>query len=112
MAGDIINLDAELGRNIIDDDAEPTLSLENTNVLGTALKLKSAGIGLDIVGGGIVTVASIKAISSAASGAVLEFGTVDFGVVSTASAGATLAYGVRVKIGNTYGWLPVYKDIA
>jgi len=157
MADDILNLDAEAGRDIIDDDAEPALTVKNTNASGTGLRAwasnggvaldvdsttgigvdvdTTTGTGVDVLSAGIAsalkssataavvldlsktvvgspTVALAKVLSSTPSGALIEFGVVDKGVVSTASAGATLAYGVRVKIGNTYGWLPVYNDIA
>jgi len=51
MANDILNLAAEAGRNIIDDDAEPALILQNTNASGTALNLvasTSGGVGLNV----------------------------------------------------------------
>lgn len=51
MANDILNLEAEAGRNIIDDDAEPALILQNTNAAGTVLQLvasTSGGLGLDV----------------------------------------------------------------
>lgn len=62
---------------------------------------------------GSATVAVIKLTQlSAASGPFMEFSGLNMGVVSTASAGATVDFGIRVKIGNSYGWLPVYHDIA
>ena len=165
---DIINLQAEDNRDIVDDDAVPTLRLDNTNAAGTGLKLEASGggtvldlnasggigidldgttgIGIDIdnsgAGTGVdvltagkaavlkstateqvvldvahsvavssTTVAPVRVQTSGASAPLLQFGAVDYGVVSTASAGATLAYGVRVKVGDTYGWLPIYIDI-
>lgn len=47
---DVINLNAEDNRNIIDDDAVPTLTLENTHASGKALLLKPSGggVGLDL----------------------------------------------------------------
>jgi hypothetical protein len=154
---DLLNLDAESGRNIIGDDATPTITLENTSS-GNTLNLQNAGgtgvqlsmisapttsqmvrgghLGLDVQVGGMAgqfrstasggavldlarttavgspTVALLKLQTSTPSGPLFEFGSVDKGVVSTASAGVTVDYGIRVKIGNTYGWIPVYHDIA
>jgi hypothetical protein len=42
---DVINLMAEDNRNIIDDDAVPTLTLENTNASGTGAKVNASGGG-------------------------------------------------------------------
>ena len=53
---DVINLNAEDNRNIIDDDAVPTLSLDNTNASGSGLKVEATGGGtvLDVnAAGGI-----------------------------------------------------------
>jgi len=76
---DIINLNAEDNRNIIDDDAVPTLTLENTNATvsggGTALKARStADHVLDLTGAGVATIAPIRAVNSVASGVILEIG--------------------------------------
>lgn len=76
---DVINLMAEHGRNIIEDDAVPTLELGNSYATagggGTALKASStADHVLDIVGAGIATIAPIKAVNSVASGVLLEIG--------------------------------------
>lgn len=101
----------------------------------TAQMVRGAAMGLDVSVGGLAaqlkstaseanvldlsrtivgspTVALLKAVTSTPSGALFEFGVVDKAVISTASAGATLLYGVRVKVGNTYGWLPIYHTIA
>jgi len=150
----LVNLDAATGRNIIDDDTTPVLTLENTSS-GTGLKVDNTsgtGIGLDVdtVGVGVdidstgnaveatsaayagifkstatespivdivhdtaiasATIAPLRVTASAASGALLEFR--GGGAQSTASAGATVAFGVRVKFGDVYGWIPVHTEIA
>lgn len=56
------------------------------------------------------TVAPLRVSTSVASGALLEFR--GGGVHSTASAGVTIAFGIRVKYGDNYGWLPAYTEIA
>ncbi len=61
---------------------------------------------------GSPTVSLLRILSSTPSGALMEFGVVDKAVVSTASAGATLLFGVRVKVGDVLGWLPIYHTIA
>lgn len=59
------------------------------------------------------TVALLKlSNNSTASGALIDLGRIDFGVVSTASACATLDFAFRVKIGDSYGWVPVYRKVA
>lgn len=62
---------------------------------------------------GSVTVAVVKISQlSTPSGAMIEFAGVGSGIVSTASGTPTLSYGVRVKIGDSYGWIPVLSTIA
>lgn len=186
---DTVNLYAESGRNIIGDDATPTLTLENTSS-GAVLRLQNAGgtgpllsllscpttsINMTGAGGGLnvyttgiagqfgstagialnmvsCPTTSVYAVSrgntgylrstategvpmtldrsicgsasvallklsqlSTASAPLFDFGSVSSavgGVVSTASACATLDYAVRVKVGDAYGWIPVYRAVA
>lgn len=109
---DILNLDAASDRNIIEDGSTPALTLENAGT-GEGLKVSSvADIAAEFVGSGVASIATIKITNSLASSPVMEFGALDKSVVSTASGSATLAYGIRVKVGNTYGWIPVLKTIA
>lgn len=147
---DVINIFAESGRNVIEDDAVPTFTFENTSS-GECLKLQNAGgtgvqlstvscpttsvyvtgastgvevlavgsagvfkssasasVPVDIIRSTAVsspTVAMLRVSTSGASAPALEFrGTC---IVSTASAAATYAAGIRVKFGDTYGWIPV-----
>lgn len=99
---DVINLYAESGRNIIGDDTTPVLELENSST-GNALSLKK-----DVSGG--ATIAALKITASTASAPAFEFA--GSCVESTASGSASLTFGIRVKVGNLYGWIPVYEQIA
>lgn len=74
MADDVMNLAAESGRNIIDDDAEPVLTLEATNASGTGLHLKattSGGVGLnvDVTGSGAGIDVDVTGAGTALDGA-------------------------------------------
>lgn len=106
---DLINLDAESGRNIIGDDSTPTLELENTSS-GYAFKATTrSGTGAGAyfeAQASTPTVAPLVVVASAASGAALEFRG-SFG--SIASVGS-ITRGLRVKIGNSYYWLPLYES--
>lgn len=114
---DIMNLQAESGRNIIGDDSTPTLELENSST-GGALKLKADGTVsgsevLNIANRGVTqaaTVALAKFSASTASAPVFDFA--GSAVISTASGGATVGIGVRVKYGNKYYWMYGYENIA
>lgn len=186
LSRDIVNLFADVDRNIIGIDDTPTLALEN-QADGPVLKLQNAGgtgvqlsqvscpttaqmirgatAGVDayvgkiagqfnstggyglavtscpttavyilgtgvggyfrsaasaanagvfdrsVIGSATVAVVKISQISTP-SGAMIEFSGVDAGVLSTASGCVTLSYGVRVKVGDTYGWLPIFSTIA
>lgn len=105
---DTINLNAESQRNIIGDDNSATLELENASATpnASAVALNAVHTG---AGAGTATVAAISALNSTASGPALEFK--GGSVISTASAGATAAFGIRVKFGNVYGWVPAYTEI-
>jgi len=105
---DLINLAAESGRNIIGDDNSPTMNLENASTSPNA-----NAVGLEAVhtgaGAGTATVAAIRSLNSAVSGPAFEVR--GGSVISTASAGATVAFGVRVKFGDVYGWIPAFTEI-
>ena len=102
---DIINLDSDSDRTIISDDSSPTLTLENQST-GVALKVVASGSGK----AGFATIAPFRSINSAASGPMMEF--VGKGVVSTASGSPTVAFAIRVKYGNTYGWITALHTVA
>ncbi len=118
---DTINLYAESDRNIIGDDSTPTLTLENSST-GNALKLvgtDGTGTPLSVTADetvpavtlthtvpGACTVAVASLTASTASAPFFEFKGFLASIVSMTS----IFRGVRVKIGDEYGWLPVYAS--
>lgn len=135
----IVNIDAEVGANMIGDDSQPTLAISNSG----------GGLGLDVKGLSVASTASIdvakiatltstsltadttRAVtaanatvasfrltgSSIASGAV--FGLINNSAfVSTTTIKATTAVAANcgairvVKPDGTFGWVPVYPDAA
>lgn len=83
---DVINLNAEDNRNIIDDDAVPALTLANTNATanggGIGLKVSStADHALEATSSGATT-APVRLVNSTASGVLMEMAG---GLISTAS---------------------------
>lgn len=87
---DVINLAAESGRNIIGDDASPTLTLENTSS-GQPLKLQNAG-GTGVQLSGISCPTTAIDIASGGKGSEIE-GAVASTFNSSATAEAALAVG-------------------
>lgn len=110
---DLINLTAESGRNIIGDDATPSLELENSST-GVALKLKNSST----VAANATTAADLELAGlSTASAAVLKLsGTQAYVSVSTIkfTTGAVAGTGaIRVlRPDGTFGWIPVMPDTA
>jgi hypothetical protein len=138
----VINLYAASGKNIIDDDSTPTLTLENTDS-GECLKLQNAGgtgVGLSLVSTpttalhikgaksgivveadtsevaitaghvstlGAVTVAPLRLVSSGVSGCFISFQ----GAFASAASCPSLTRAVRVKIDDSYYWIPLYESI-
>ena len=114
MARDIINLYAESDRNIISDDATPSLTLQNTST-GSALKLvnslvsgstQSPTLQVQVAAESAPTIAAIRILSSVASGAAFEFQ----GFLASAASMGSIVRGVRVKYGDNYGWVPIYAS--
>lgn len=89
MAKKLINLHAEDGANIIDDDTIGTFTVENTST-GAAIIAEQSNAGGP-------TIAPIRAIMSTASGAFLEF---RGNLLSTAS--------MDLAANNTAFMIPVY----
>jgi hypothetical protein len=112
---DLINLNAESGRNIISDDSTPTLELENSSS-GQSLSLKGALTDQPILNlinrntSGSATIAVAKFACSTASAPAIEFA--GSCIQSTASGSATLAAAIRIKFGDVYGFIPVLTDRA
>jgi hypothetical protein len=115
---DTINLYAESDRNIIGDDSTPTLTLENSST-GKAIRVVNSGTGVAVQGEaaatspvgdlyhttpGAATVAVLRVTASTASAPFFEFK----GFLASIASASSLQYGVRVKIGDEYGWIPVY----
>ncbi len=99
MAKDIVNLYAESDRNILSDDPNQALILENNGAsTGKALSLS-------VVATAAPTIAVLSATNSVASGAFFEFK----GMLASLSSVAGTARGIRVKYGDSYGWIPIYS---
>ena len=116
MAKAIIDLYAENDRGIIDDDSAQTMRFEN-NGAGAGLLVKQAGgnvttsanavaLRVELPATAAPTVAVIQALNSVASGAVFEFK----GFLASAASMGSIVRGVRVKYGDSYGWLPIYAS--
>jgi len=122
----LINLNAETGANIIDDDAEPTLTITNsgsgagfqTNKLVAS---SSATIAVLNVSPGILAANATQGIGiqiptpSVASGAVLKLSGQAYvsavSLIFAAGAGWAGMGAIRVvRPDGTFGWLPVLPD--
>lgn len=99
---DLVNLMAESDRDIISDDATPTLTLKNTgtgialNLLGSTAK-EGAVIGNTPTGG--ATIAALRVAASVASQAVISISGV---FMSTAS--------INLSAAQTAFVIPVYHE--
>lgn len=97
----LIDLFAEQGASIIDDDVNPVLQIRNThNTAGTS----GNGLQLGTIGG-----AALDVLVSSASGVVLQANNIEQGFTSTNST-ASLSYALRVKVQGQSGvyYVPVY----
>jgi len=103
----LINLDAEVGANMIGDDSEPTLTLSNSST-GSALRLEktpSANASIGVLELGVGSVASAAAMGLR-SGAFVSASTINTTTAAVAGLGA-----IRVaRSDGTFGWIPVYPD--
>ena len=119
MAKKLLNLWAETGANIIDDDTGSTLELINTSS-GYALQANNTGTApaINAIQGAIgnSTLAAIRAVQSAASGVFLDF---QGGVLSTASinmAASKVVGAVRVHFtgvgGDGFGYIPIMTGVS
>ena len=109
----LANLDST-ERELITNNASPSLYIEQQGTGGT-LRLGGSTTHLPISSvvanaTGAATVAAARFGTSLASQAAFEL--MGSCVVSTASGAATISAGIRVKFGNSYGWIPVYPNIA
>lgn len=124
------NLNAEIGADLIGDDAQPTLRLRNTS---TGPGLVSEGFAavstasidkIEVVGGGTgnilagnATIGIQFALSnpSRASGAFLKIngGAVSLATIKSTTGGVAGTYGARIVLPNgEFGWIPIYPDAA
>ena len=109
----LINLYAEDDRNIIDGGTSPVLTLTNTSTGAALVAENTAGTGPAMIVRntiGAATVAPLVIQTSIASGAAIEFR--GKAITSALSGAATIIYGVRVKAGDVYGWIPVYLGLS
>lgn len=108
----IINLDAESQANLIGDDAQPTLTLENSST-GHSLELKREDSGIAAANATLGMQLALNP-SSVASGAVLKFNAnalVSLTSVLATTGGVAGTHGLRVAVGDgVFGWIPVYPD--
>lgn len=115
----LVNLHGEQEAGIIGDDAQPTLTLENTST-GAALRLKatSGAYALNIIptSSGNASVAPVRFASlSTASAPIFEVAAIGGFVSCTSVVLTTVAntdYALRVKVGSEPRWIPLFKDAA
>jgi len=125
---DLMNLDAETGRNIISDDSTPTLELQNTSTGpthqgGGAVFMSTVSISALVMESDQTYAANATAAPftisgvSYASGAVIRLiNNSSFVSVTTVNIGAAAANtcgAIRVVTPvGTFGWIPVLADAA
>lgn len=116
----LVNIDAEVGANMIGDDSQPTLTFDNSST-GADIRtgiIESSGEGqlfrraeVGNISTGIVRVQG----TSLASGAVLEFTGKGAFVSITSTVLTTVAntdYAIRVQVGLETRYIPLFKDAA
>lgn len=112
----IVDIYAESDAGILSDDSAQALRIENVNA-GAGLLVKQSGGNVTTSANAVAlraqlpataapTVAVIQTLNSVASGAHFEF---QGFLASTASMGS-IVRGVRVKYGDSYGWVPIYAS--
>ena len=121
----IRNIDAESGANYIGDDAEPTLTLDNTST-GAGLLVKKLAIvsgaslsggvwGIDAKGGNVSLAPLTVTPSATASVPFLVVQTGGFASITSTvlTSVANTDYAIRVRVGaDAYRWIPLFKDAA
>lgn len=102
----IRNFDSEIGANFIGDDAQPSLTFDNSST-GYSLSLKRTTSN--------ATVSPLEVVASAnASAPAMAFNTAGF-VSCTSIILTTVAhtdYAIRVWINGQPRWIPTFKDAA
>ena len=112
MAQKLLNLWAESGANIIDDDTTATLELENTSTGAGLVANTSAGTGPALVVKTLIgtpTVAPLVLQTSTVSGAAIEFRGKAF---ISANSGGSGCGAIRIKVGNVHYWIPAMVAVA
>lgn len=122
----LINLNAEDGANMIGDDAQPTLTLQNTSTapglkVDRIVATSSVTVASLNLNAGIFTAAStVVALNlwgaSVASGAVFALkgdSMVSVTTIQFTTGGVAGTNAIRiVKSNGTFGWIPVLPDAA
>ena len=120
------NLDAEIGADLVADDAQPALTLKN---IGTGpgflaqgfVSTSTASIDVAEVGqfeGGNVSIATMRIVSSGASepGLSVESGAFASITSTILTTVANTDFAIRVKVGggtdDQFRWIPLFKDAA
>jgi len=110
----LLNMDAETGADIIDDGAEPTLKIVNTN--GIALDVNRFKLSSGIVAANATVVGFEFSGPSVASGAVLKFTSdslVSCTTIKFTTGGVAGTKAIRiVQPDGTFAWIPVLPDAA
>ena len=102
---DLVNIWADSERDVVSDDTTPTLTLKNTSS-GEALSLIGA-TGAALKAAAVNTGPALDVYVSSASGSVLKVNNIEQGYVSTNST-ASMSFAMRVDIGGTIYYVPVY----
>jgi hypothetical protein len=123
----LLNLDAETGANIVDDGAEPTLTITNSSgaglevnklvvTSGATIAVSKLSVNTPILAGNASITGFDVRGASVASGAVLSLSgtafvscsTINFTTAAVAGLGAVRV----VRSDGTFGWIPVMPDDA
>jgi len=132
MAIDLLNLDAESGKNIISDDSGVALTLENTGS-GEVLSLRGTGGYLLSTYSCPTTAASFKSAATEATPVVIEHAVVgsptvaplkiaasgasapafqiEGGCIVSITSGASFCAAIRIKRGDQYYWIPLVDEV-
>ena len=112
--GKLLNIDAETNANIIDDGADPSLKITNSN--GMALEVNKMEVDAGILASKATIVGMEFNGASVASGAILKFSgdaLVSCTTIKFITGGAAGTKAIRiVQADGTFAWIPVLPDAA
>jgi hypothetical protein len=112
--GKLLNIDAETNANIIDDGADPSLKITNSN--GMALEVNKMEVDAGILVASATVVGMELNGASVASGAVLKFSgdaLVSCTSILFVTGGVAGTKAIRiVQADGTFAWIPVLPDAA